>query len=78
MRAGCGEAALMQRAGEIDWGDYENIRTIGITAGASAPEVLVDEFITAFGERFEITVEAVSTADENISFKLPRELRESR
>ncbi len=77
-RAGCSEAALLQRAGEIDWDDYENIRTIGITAGASAPEVLVDEFITAFGERFEITVEAVSTADENISFKLPRELRESR
>lgn len=76
-RAGCSKAALLQRAGEIDWSDYQNIRTIGITAGASAPEVLVDEFIAAFGERFETTVEAVTTADEDVSFKLPRELRES-
>ena len=49
----------------------------GITAGASAPEVLVDEFIDAFGKRFKTTVETISTADENVSFKLPRELRES-
>ena len=76
-RAGCSKAALLQRAEEINWNDYQNISTIGITAGASAPEVLVDEFITAFSEHFEIIVEAVSTADENVSFKLPRELRES-
>jgi len=76
-RAGCSKAALMQRAGEIDWSDYQNISTIGITAGASAPEVLVDEFIAAFSKRFETTIEAVSTADENVSFKLPRELRET-
>jgi 4-hydroxy-3-methylbut-2-en-1-yl diphosphate reductase len=76
-RAGCTHAALLQRAGEIDWSDYQNIRTLGITAGASAPEVLVDEFIDAFGKRFKTTVETISTADENVSFKLPRELRES-
>lgn len=76
-RAGCSKAALLQRADDIDWNDYQNISTIGITAGASAPEVLVDEFIAAFSERFETAVEAISTADENVSFKLPRELRES-
>jgi len=75
-RAGCNKAALLQSAEEIDWSDYQNINTIGITAGASAPEVLVDEIIDAFSERFETTVEAVSTAKESISFKLPRELRE--
>ncbi len=73
-RAGCKHATLLQRAEEIDWSDYQDINTIGVTAGASAPEVLVDEIIAAFGERFETRVEAVSTADENVSFKLPREL----
>jgi len=73
-RAGCTRAALLQRAQDIDWKDYQDIRTIGVTAGASAPEVLVDEIITAFSDWFEITVEAVSTAEENLSFKLPREL----
>jgi 4-hydroxy-3-methylbut-2-enyl diphosphate reductase len=73
-RAGCSKAVLLQRAGEIDWSDYQDISTIGITAGASAPEVLVDEIIEAFSKRFETTVETISTADENISFKLPREL----
>lgn len=76
-RAGCAGAVLLQRARDIDWSDYRDIRTIGVTAGASAPEVLVDEIIAAFAERFEITVEAVSSAEENLSFKLPRELCES-
>ncbi len=76
-RAGCDKATLLQRAEEIDWSNYQDIRTIGVTAGASAPEVLVDEIIAAFSDRFETTVEAVSTADEDVSFKLPRELRGS-
>jgi 4-hydroxy-3-methylbut-2-enyl diphosphate reductase len=76
-RAGCEQASLLQCAEDLDWRDYHDIRTIGITAGASAPEVLVDEIIAAFSERFETTIEAISTADENVSFKLPRELRES-
>jgi 4-hydroxy-3-methylbut-2-enyl diphosphate reductase len=77
-RAGCKKSALLQRAEDIDWSDYQDISTLGITAGASAPEVLVDEIIAAFGDRFETTVETVSTAEENISFKLPRELRGSK
>ncbi len=76
-RAGCARAALLQCARDIDWSDYRDIRTIGVTAGASAPEVLVDEIIAAFAVRFEIKVEAVSSAEENLSFKLPRELSES-
>jgi 4-hydroxy-3-methylbut-2-enyl diphosphate reductase len=76
-RAGCKKAALLQRAEEIDWSNYQDIRTIGVTAGASAPEILVDEIIAAFSKRFETTVETVSTADEDVSFKLPRELRGS-
>jgi 4-hydroxy-3-methylbut-2-enyl diphosphate reductase len=74
-RAGCPAASLLQRASDIEWDDFKGVRIIGITAGASAPEVLVDEIVYAFGERYDATVEMVSTADENVSFKLPRELR---
>lgn len=76
-RAGCPRATLVQRAGDIDWENMKDVSTIGITAGASAPEVLVDEMIDAFSARFDVTVEAVTTAKENIAFKLPRELRET-
>jgi len=78
VRAGCPNAALLQSADEIDWSAYQDIQTLGITAGASAPEILVDEMIAAFSERFETNVESVSTADENVAFKLPRELRGAR
>jgi len=68
-------AQLVQSRREIDWSLFGDVRTLGITAGASAPEVLVEEIMGAFAERFEITVETVSAADENVSFPLPRELR---
>ncbi|MDQ0316153.1 4-hydroxy-3-methylbut-2-enyl diphosphate reductase [Amorphus orientalis] len=74
-RAGCPRAVLLQRAGEIDWSAFEGIRSLGITAGASAPETLVEEIIAAFAEHYEVTVETVRTADETIAFNLPRELR---
>ncbi|MGE0846541.1 MAG: 4-hydroxy-3-methylbut-2-enyl diphosphate reductase [Flavobacteriaceae bacterium] len=76
-RAGCPVASLIQRAGDIDWGDFGDIRTLGLTAGASAPEVLVEEVIGAFAERYEIDIETVSTAVETIAFNLPRPLREA-
>ena len=60
----------------IDWSLFGSIRSLGITAGASAPEVLVEEIIDAFAERYEVSVESVSTADESVFFPLPRELRE--
>jgi len=75
-RAGCAHAVLIQRASEIDWDLFDGISRLGITAGASAPEVLVDEIIDAFKARFETTVKTVTTAEESIAFKLPRELRE--
>ena len=73
---GCAYAQLVQRANEIDWRALDGIRSVGITAGASAPEELVNEVIDAFRARFNVTVELVETAQENVEFKVPRVLRE--
>lgn len=73
-RAGCAYAALVQRASDIDWAALGQPRTIGLTAGASAPEVLVDEVIDAFRARFDVTVECIPAARESVQFKLPRAL----
>jgi 4-hydroxy-3-methylbut-2-en-1-yl diphosphate reductase len=74
-RAGCGYAQLVQRATDIDWRALEGIASLGITAGASAPELLVDEVIDAFRARYDVTLEMVQTATENVEFKVPRVLR---
>lgn len=74
--AGCAYAQLVQRATDIDWRALEGISALGVTAGASAPEVLVNEVIDAFRARFDVTVRLVETAQENIEFKVPRILRE--
>ncbi len=74
--AGCSYSQLIQRADDIDWRALATIRSVGITAGASAPEVLVNEVVDAFRARFDTTVELVETAVENIEFKVPRILRE--
>ncbi len=74
-RSGCPYARLVLRAQDLEWDQLSNIRTLGITAGASAPEVLVEEIMDAFAERFELDIETVSTADESVFFPLPRELR---
>ncbi len=76
-RAGCARAALIQRAGEIDWAVFGAIGRLGITAGASAPEVLVEEIIAAFAERYDVSVETISAAEEAVFFPLPRALREN-
>ena len=75
-KAGCPYAQLVQRAADIDWRALGGIRSIGITAGASAPEVLIDEVIGAFRDRYDVTVQQVETATENVEFKVPRVLRE--
>ena len=75
-RAGCPTSQLILRASDINWAVFGAIRSLGITAGASAPEVLVEEIIDAFAERFEVSVETVSTADESVFFPLPRSLRD--
>jgi 4-hydroxy-3-methylbut-2-enyl diphosphate reductase len=74
--AGCPYAQLIQRADEIDWRALDGIRSLGVTAGASAPELLVNEVLDAFRARFDTTVELVETARENVEFKVPRILRE--
>jgi 4-hydroxy-3-methylbut-2-en-1-yl diphosphate reductase len=74
--AGCAYAQLIQRAADIDWRALEGAKAIGLTAGASAPEVLVNEVIDAIRSRFAVTLELVETAVEDIEFKVPRILRE--
>ena len=76
-RAGCPHAVLVQGAADIHWSDFDGIATLGITAGASAPEVLVEEMIDAFAQRYAVTVETVSAAEEGVFFPLPRPLREA-
>ncbi len=72
---GCAYAQLVQRATEIDWRALEGARSVGITAGASAPEELVNEVIDAFRARHDVTLELVETAQERVEFKVPRVLR---
>jgi len=74
--AGCRYAQLVQRAADIDWRALDGARAVGVTAGASAPEVLVDEVVQAFRDRHDLTVETVETAQERVEFKVPRILRE--
>ena len=76
-KAGCKYAQLVQRATEIDWRSLENTRSVGVTAGASAPEVLVNEVVEVFQQRFSVTIEKIETAQENISFKVPKILRQA-
>ncbi|MCF3595172.1 4-hydroxy-3-methylbut-2-enyl diphosphate reductase [Rhodobacteraceae bacterium LMO-12] len=76
-RAGCTYSQLVQRAGEIDWRALEGVRSVGVSAGASAPELLVDEVIEALKERFDVTIEEVETAKEAVEFKVPRVLRKA-
>jgi len=75
-RAGCAYSQLLQRASDIDWRAIEGSKAVGVTAGASAPEELVEEVIDAFRARYAVTVEVVETARENVDFKVPRILRE--
>ncbi len=76
-RGGCPYAVLVQRAADIDWTRLTDIRAVGITAGASAPEILIDEVIAAFAERFAVAVEVITTTTESIAFNLPRQLRDA-
>ena len=71
---GCAKSRLVQRAVDMDWEWLGDARRLGITAGASAPELLVDELIEACRTRYEVTVEEVRTTEESVVFKLPRAL----
>jgi len=73
-KAGCAFSDMVQRATDIPWHRLDKCQSIGITAGASAPEELVEEVVDAFRQRYDITVEEVTTSEEHITFKLPRVL----
>ena len=75
-RAGCGYSQLIQRAADIDWRAIAGVKAVGITAGASAPEVLIEEVIAAFRARHDVTLRQVETAREDVEFKVPRIFRE--
>lgn len=73
-RAGSNKSELVASADNVDWSWFENVNTLGITAGASAPEDLVQGLIAACRARFDITLEEITTAKESVVFKLPRVL----
>jgi 4-hydroxy-3-methylbut-2-en-1-yl diphosphate reductase len=74
-RAGCPRAVLVQRADDIDWAEFGAVSALGVTAGASAPEVLVEEVLESLAERYRLEVETVSAVEEDVIFLLPRALR---
>ena len=74
VRSGCDRSILVQRAADIDWDGLGGIGRLGVTAGASAPEVLVEEVIAAARQRFDVTIEEIKVKDETVSFKLPEAL----
>ena len=73
-RAGVKHTALVQRASDIDWSLIVGAEVVGLTAGASAPDVLIAEVIDAFRARYDVTVEETTTARETVTFRLPRAL----
>ena len=72
--AGCPKAIMIQRAAELDFAWLDGVRTLGLTAGASAPEKLVQELIDACRQRFDLAIEQVEVTRENVRFSLPRVL----
>lgn len=74
-KEGC-SARLVRRAAELDWAWIEGATAIGISAGASAPEILVEEVITALKKRYDASVELITTAEENVVFKVPALLKD--
>ena len=77
-RAGCRFSFLVERAADIPWEKLEGAETVGITAGASAPEVIVEEVVEAFRSRYDITIDVVTTLEERVIFNVPREVRVAR
>jgi 4-hydroxy-3-methylbut-2-enyl diphosphate reductase len=76
-KAGCQEAVLVADASGIDWEKMASFTHVGLTAGASAPEEVIQEVIAAFEQRFALRVQALDGVEENVHFKLPRALRDS-
>ena len=77
-RAGCQFSVLVERAADIPWAKLEGAKSIGITAGASAPEVIVEEVVEAFRQRYDVSIDVVTTLEERVIFNIPREVRLAR
>jgi len=75
-RAGARMSLLVQRAADIPWDDIRDISVLGLSAGASAPEILVDEIIAGFRQRFDVRLELAITAEETEDFPVMRVLRD--
>ena len=73
-KQGCEKSSLVQRATDIDWRLLENIETLGLTAGASAPDVLVEEVLDALREKYDVSIQTTSVTEEDVVFNLPRSL----
>jgi 4-hydroxy-3-methylbut-2-enyl diphosphate reductase len=76
-RHGAKGSMLVQRASELDFDRLKDVRTLGMSAGASAPEIVVDEIIDAFRQHFDVTIDIALTAEENENFPVMRDLRET-
>ena len=75
-KAGAKNAALVQKADEIVWSEFDNAKIVGLSAGASAPEILVDEIIQSFRDRYKLTLDLVETVKEDEEFLVTRDLRD--
>lgn len=75
-RSGAKHALLVQRAAEIDWDNLGELSVLGISAGASAPEIIVDEIIEAFSQRFDVTIDLAITTVETENFLVNRQIRD--
>ncbi len=75
---GAAKSMLLQRASDIDWEWLNDVETLGLTAGASAPEILVEEVIDAIAKKFNVDVHTQNTIDENVVFNIPRVLRDKK
>ncbi len=74
---GCPKSMLVQRSADLDWAWLDGVKTLGLTAGASAPEVLVEEVIEAISARYNVSVDTHSITEENVVFNIPRVLRDA-
>lgn len=75
-RSGAKQSLLVQRATDIDWNSVGKIATVGLSAGASAPEIIVDEIIQSFSERYSVSIELAETTVETENFHVMRDLRD--
>ena len=75
-QSGCENTFLISEIKSINWDQMKDFQSIGLTASASAPEILINDFLDLFKSKFKATIKKNIIADENISFKIPKELRE--